>query len=161
MMITSTIGYSTFLRSLFIGLFVVNKVAIVDGFSHYHPTAWTSSTLRMGMFDFIADAFKNEKYEDRFAVASHILVDTKDECLIVQKDINNGSTSFEDAARAYSKCPSSSKGGDLGKFQPGQMVQEFDDVVFDETNTKIGEVYGPIQTQFGYHLIKVIDRTVN
>lgn len=115
----------------------------------------------MGMFDFITSAFKNEEYEDRYATASHILVDTKDECLVVQKEIDNGSLSFVDAARTYSNCPSSSKGGDLGRFQPGQMVQQFDDVVFDETNTKIGEVYGPIQTQFGYHLIKVIDRTVN
>merc|ERR1711865_1274226 len=84
-------------------------------------TTASASSLSMGAFDFITNAFKNNEYEDRFATASHILVDTKEECVVVQKEITAG-TKFGDAARTYSNCPSSSKGGSLGRFQPGQMV---------------------------------------
>ena len=59
-------------------------------------------------------------------------------------------------AAEYSECPSGSSGGDLGEFEQGQMVPEFDQVVFNEA---IGEIHGPIQTQFGYHLIEITDRT--
>ena len=158
-------SFSSLFRSLFFGMFALQTVECFSSVAP-HPqqrfvatTASASSSLSMGAFDFIANAFKNNEYEDRFATASHILVDTNEECVVVQKEITAG-TKFGDAARTYSKCPSSSKGGSLGKFQPGQMVPEFDAVVFDDA-TKIGEVYGPIATQFGYHLIQVQDRTVN
>lgn len=52
-------------------------------------------------------------------------------------------------------CPSGQSGGDLGEFSQGQMVPEFDKVVFNE---EIGKVHGPIQTQFGYHLIEITSR---
>eukprot|EP00968_Pinguiococcus_pyrenoidosus_P006014 scaffold395_cov243-Pinguiococcus_pyrenoidosus.AAC.1 len=71
--------------------------------------------------------------------------------------IEEGS-SFEDMAAAYSSCPSSARGGDLGSFRPGMMVPEFDAVVFDEKNA-VGEVLGPVQTKFGYHLIKLVKRS--
>ena len=66
--------------------------------------------------------------------------------------------SFAALASEYSTCPSSSRGGSLGSFQPGTMVAEFDQVVFSP-DTKAGEVKGPIQTQFGYHLIVVDKRS--
>ena len=47
------------------------------------------------------------------------------------------------------------KGGDLGEFSPGQMVREFDDVVF---TADLGTVQGPVKTQFGYHLLEVLER---
>ena len=53
-------------------------------------------------------------------------------------------------------CPSGQQGGDLEEFGPGQMVEEFDKVVF---STEVGKVVGPVQTQFGYHLIEVTSRT--
>ena len=63
--------------------------------------------------------------------------------------------SFEDAAAKYSMCPSGSRGGDLGYFRKGMMVKPFEDASF---NGEIGKVSNPIQTQFGWHLIKVIDK---
>jgi len=59
-------------------------------------------------------------------------------------------------ARAHSTCPSSRQGGDLGEFGPGQMVKEFDTVVF---SAPVNEVRGPVKTQFGYHLLEVTSRT--
>ena len=66
--------------------------------------------------------------------------------------IKEGSISFEDAARENSSCPSGAQGGSLGEFGRGQMVPEFDAACFEMT---VGEVRGPVQTQFGYHLIRL------
>ena len=66
--------------------------------------------------------------------------------------IQNGEKTFEDAAKEFSSCPSSQRGGDLGQFGKGQMVKEFEDAAVD---AEIGKVVGPVKTQFGYHLIKV------
>lgn len=89
------------------------------------------------------------------ASARHILVSTEKDCLDLQSKINNGETSFEDAAAQFSQCPSSKQGGDLGSFGPGMMVPEFDRVVFNE---EVGKVHGPVQTQFGYHLVEITSR---
>jgi peptidyl-prolyl cis-trans isomerase C len=89
------------------------------------------------------------------ARARHILVDSKKQCLELLEKINNG-TDFGETAKSYSKCPSGKKGGDLGEFSPGMMVKEFDQVVF---SGDVKEVYGPIKTQFGYHLIEILERS--
>ena len=88
------------------------------------------------------------------ASARHILVGTQEECENIKREIANGSD-FADMARAHSSCPSGQEGGHLGEFAPGQMVPEFDTVVFNE---EVGVVHGPIKTQFGYHLIEITDR---
>lgn len=88
------------------------------------------------------------------ATARHILVDTEARCLQLKAEIEAGAA-FADVAQRESSCPSRQKGGDLGTFNPGQMVPEFDQVVFSgELNT----VLGPVKTQFGYHLIEVTNR---
>ena len=84
--------------------------------------------------------------------ASHILVDSAEKANEILTNINDGKISFEDAAKDYSSCPSAQKGGSLGEFSKGQMVPEFDNAVF---NMEIGEIKGPVQTQFGYHIIKL------
>lgn len=89
------------------------------------------------------------------ASARHILVKTEEECSNLKTEIENGAE-FSDLAKEYSQCPSGKQGGDLGEFGPGQMVKEFDTVVF---SAPIGEVQGPVETQFGYHLLEVTDRT--
>jgi len=63
------------------------------------------------------------------ASARHILVETKEACQNLIDEINNGAD-FADLAKQHSKCPSGNKGGALGEFGPGQMVPEFDKVVF-------------------------------
>ncbi|MDD2781137.1 peptidylprolyl isomerase [Sulfuricurvum sp.] len=89
-----------------------------------------------------------------WATARHILVNTEDECNALKSEIENGA-SFAEVAADHSQCPSGRKGGDLGKFSPGQMVKEFDSAVF---NGDVGVLYGPIKTQFGYHLLEVTAR---
>ena len=86
--------------------------------------------------------------------ASHILVDTEKEADRILKRINKGK-SFEDMARKFSSCPSGRKGRDLGYFGKGQMVPEFEKAAF---NMEVGQVSPPVRTQFGYHIIKVVDR---
>lgn len=94
---------------------------------------------------------------DQFAAqelvtASHILVDSEEEAAQLLAQIREGAISFEDAARAHSSCPSSQNGGSLGEFGRGQMVKEFDDACF---SMEVGELRGPIQTQFGWHVIRL------
>lgn len=65
------------------------------------------------------------------ATARHILVSIEKECEDLKTKIENGSD-FVELAKAHSQCPSGQQGGDLGEFTNGQMVQEFDPVVFNE-----------------------------
>lgn len=89
------------------------------------------------------------------ARARHILVSTEDQCLKLKEEITSGSIDFTEAAKQHSSCPSGKSGGDLGEFGQGQMVPEFDKVVFNE---EVGKVHGPVKTQFGYHLLEVTNR---
>ena len=89
------------------------------------------------------------------AAARHILVDSEAKCQQLKQEIESGKD-FADVAKAHSTCPSGRSGGDLGEFGRGQMVKEFDEVVFTgELNT----VHGPVKTQFGYHLLEITKRT--
>jgi peptidyl-prolyl cis-trans isomerase C len=88
------------------------------------------------------------------AAARHILVASEADCQSLKKQIDEGAD-FAELAKAHSKCPSGGDGGALGTFGPGQMVKEFDEVVF---SAPIGEVQGPVKTQFGYHLLEVTAR---
>jgi len=90
------------------------------------------------------------------ASARHILVDSEAKCNELKEQINAGEMTFEQAAKENSTCPSGANGGDLGTFSQGQMVPEFDKVVF---NDEVGVVHGPVQTQFGYHLLEVTSRS--
>lgn len=87
--------------------------------------------------------------------AKHVLVDTEERAAEIKKEIDDGK-SFEEAAQAYSKCPSSAQGGNLGPFSRGKMVPEFEAAAFELSE---GEISGPVKTQFGYHLIKVEKKT--
>lgn len=89
------------------------------------------------------------------ATARHILVATEEECNALKTQIDDGAD-FAELAAAHSTCPSGQRGGDLGQFGPGQMVKEFDTVVF---SGDVGTIHGPIQTQFGFHLIDITARS--
>jgi len=88
--------------------------------------------------------------------ARHILVKTKDEALAIVKDLDAGKK-FEDIAKEKSTDPGSgANGGDLGYFGAGQMVPEFEKAAFAlEPGAYTKE---PVQSQFGFHVIKVEDK---
>jgi len=110
------------------------------------------------------------EFEEKASVtASHILLSTdadadeeaiakakKEADEIRAKLVAEEAADFAELATAHSDCPSKTKGGDLGKFSAGQMVPEFEKAAFEQEIGAIGE---PIKTQFGYHIIKVTDRT--
>jgi hypothetical protein len=83
--------------------------------------------------------------------ASHILVDTEEEAQEAYDLIKNG-TDFAELAKNISKCPSASKGGDLGWFGKGKMVAEFEKAAF---SLDVGEISEPVETEFGWHIIEV------
>lgn len=89
------------------------------------------------------------------ATARHILVKTEEACEDLKAQIEAGAD-FADLAKQHSSCPSGRQGGDLGEFGPGQMVREFDEVVFSGA---LNTVHGPVKTQFGYHLLEVTSRS--
>lgn len=89
------------------------------------------------------------------ATARHILVDSESKCQSLIDEIKGGAE-FAAVAKEHSSCPSSRDGGSLGTFGRGQMVPEFDTACFDG---EVGDVQGPIKTQFGYHVVEVTART--
>jgi len=86
--------------------------------------------------------------------ASHILVKGQGKAQEIYDRIKNGE-SFEALAKEFSECPSKKKGGDLGYFGRGMMVREFEKAAFEAEK---GDVIKPVKTQFGWHVIKVIDK---
>ncbi|MFA7084621.1 MAG: peptidylprolyl isomerase [Arcobacteraceae bacterium] len=88
------------------------------------------------------------------ASARHLLVEDENLCKELKQRIENGEE-FASIAQEYSQCPSGQNGGDLGEFSQGQMVAEFDAVVFNEA---VNVVHGPVKTDFGYHLLEVTSR---
>jgi peptidyl-prolyl cis-trans isomerase C len=85
---------------------------------------------------------------------AHILVKNEKKAKEILDKINAGE-SFAELAKRKSECPSGKSGGDLGWFGKGRMVPEFEKAAFEGEK---GKVLGPVKTQFGYHLIKVLDK---
>lgn len=83
--------------------------------------------------------------------AAHILVETEEEAAALKEDIDAGAD-FADMAREHSTGPSGPNGGDLGWFGKGMMVAPFEQAVL---TLEPGEVSGPVETQFGWHLVKL------
>lgn len=86
--------------------------------------------------------------------AAHILVSSESKAKALKNRIENGE-SFGSVAKKYSACPSGEYGGNLGYFERGKMVKEFEDAAF---SLPVGEISDPVRTDFGWHLIKVIDK---
>ena len=96
-----------------------------------------------------------ERFEPLYRFrASHILIDSEEKAKGIKERLDKGE-SFEDLAKAESSCPSKEEGGDLGMFVSGQMVPEFEQACMD---LEIGEISGPVQTQFGWHIVKLVDK---
>ncbi|GAA0086999.1 peptidylprolyl isomerase [Clostridium sp. CTA-7] len=98
---------------------------------------------------------KNVFTQQPTVTAKHILVDSKELCDKIKSEIDSNEITFEEAAVKYSTCPSKEQGGNLGAFGRGMMVPEFEEAAF---NLEIGVVSDSVQTQFGYHLIKVEEK---
>ena len=118
--------------------------------------------VSMGLIDSIKQAFDeiestSRRPQQKSAVVVHILMKKRVEALLLKEQIDAGEMSFADAARMHSSCPSAGKGGSLGQFGPGQMVPAFDALVF-APETQLGEL-NVCSTQFGTHLVKVLERT--
>ena len=83
----------------------------------------------------------------------HIVVENKYEAEDILKHLQEGKN-FKELAAKHSLCPSGKSGGDLGVFSASQMVAPFAEAV---KTLQVGEVSGPVQTQFGYHIIERLD----
>lgn len=105
------------------------------------------------------EAFYGENaamFKDEESVkASHILVDTEEAANEALEALKTAE-SFEEVAKKFSSCPSAENGGDLGDFTRGKMVPEFETAAF---NLNVDEVSAPVQTQFGFHIIKVTSKS--
>ena len=86
--------------------------------------------------------------------AAHILVKSEAQAKDLLKKLNNGERFYE-LAKNYSSCPSGRTVATWGWFGKGQMVPEFEKSAFEGAE---GQVVGPVRTQFGYHLIKILGK---
>ena len=107
-----------------------------------------------------------EKNKDKFTIpemvrAAHIVkhvkpIDDPEKLKAEMDEIRaqmDDNADFAEIAAKHSECPDD--GGDLGFFARGQMVQQFEDVVFDMEKGQISDVF---QTEFGYHIAKVLEK---
>lgn len=85
--------------------------------------------------------------------AAHILVDSEEKAAEIKAQIEGG-VAFADAAKTHGTDGTAASGGDLGWFGTGMMVKPFEDAV---TSMKAGELKGPVKTDFGWHLIQLIE----
>ncbi len=120
-------------------------------FAEKISTAVTPEALQAA-YDAYAATFQSQE-EIR---ARHILVETQEEAQAIKAELEGGRP-FEEIASERSIDPSAAtNGGDLGFFGRGMMVPEFEEAAF--TLTEIGQVSEPVQSQFGWHIIKLEER---
>jgi parvulin-like peptidyl-prolyl isomerase len=113
-----------------------------------------ADVLRTKMIDEIS---KDTPKEEEQVRASHILVDTEEEAQEVMERLAAGEDFAELAIELSTDTGSSANGGDLGWFGRGQMVPEFEEVAF---NLEIDEISYPVQSDFGWHIIKKVGQEV-
>jgi len=99
------------------------------------------------------DAAYGEGYDAREFNAAHILVETEEEAKAIKAELDGGAD-FAALAKEKSTGPSGPNGGDLGWFEKGMMVPEFEEAV---TALEPGQVSDPVKTQFGWHVIVLND----
>ena len=87
------------------------------------------------------------------ASASHILVKSTEEAILIKEKVERGRLSFADAAEMFSSCGTAAQGGALGSFAPGEMVPAFDAYCFDPETPL--DAIGVVETEFGTHLVRL------
>lgn len=129
--------------------FARNKI-LSETLLQQEAKASTSDAAMRQVYDDAAKQIGGEK-EVR---ARHVLVETEDEAKAVLAEIKKGAD-FAEVAKAKSKDPGASEGGDLGFFTKDQMVPEFSEAAF---KLEPGQISEPVKTQFGWHVIKVEEK---
>ena len=132
--------------------FVIEKVLMQAFLSKYIQENIKEENLKASYNNFIADETSREEIK-----ASHILMDTESEAIDVINMLNNGDD-FAELAKNKSTGPSGPSGGDLGWFKRGQMVPPFEKAAFSLNKNEITQ--RPVQTQFGWHVIKIFDKRI-
>ncbi len=132
--------------------FVIEKVLMQAFLSKYVQENIKEENLKASYSNFIADETSREEIK-----ASHILMDTESEAIDVINMLNNGDD-FAELAKNKSTGPSGPSGGDLGWFKRGQMVPPFEKAAFSLNKNEITQL--PVQTQFGWHVIKIFDKRI-
>ncbi len=98
-------------------------------------------------------AYFHKDMDKKEVKISHILVETQEKALNIQKELKDGK-SFEELAKQYSLCPSKEQNGDIGYNMRGRLLPEFEKVAFKLNNKEVSE---PVKTQKGWHLVKIYD----
>ncbi len=132
--------------------FVIEKVLMQAFLSKYVQENIKEENLKASYNNFIADETSREEIK-----ASHILIDTESEAIDVIKMLDDGDD-FAELAKNKSTGPSGPSGGDLGWFKRGQMVPPFEKAAFSLNKNEVSK--RPVQTQFGWHVIKVFDKRI-
>ncbi len=132
--------------------FVIEKVLMQAFLSKYIQENIKEENLQASYNNFIADETSREEIK-----ASHILMDTESEAIDVINMLNDGDD-FAELAKNKSTGPSGPSGGDLGWFKRGQMVPPFEKAAFSLNKNEISQ--RPVQTQFGWHVIKIFDKRI-
>ena len=132
--------------------FVIEKVLMQAFLSKYVQENIKEENIKASYSNFIADETSREEIK-----ASHILMDTESEAIDVINMLNNGDD-FAELAKNKSTGPSGPSGGDLGWFKRGQMVPPFEKAAFSLNKNEITQ--RPVQTQFGWHVIKIFDKRI-
>ena len=132
--------------------FVIEKVLMQAFLSKYVQENIKEENLKASYNNFIADETSREEIK-----ASHILMDTESEAIDVINMLNDGDD-FAELAKNKSTGPSGPSGGDLGWFKRGQMVPPFEKAAFSLNKNEITQL--PVQTQFGWHVIKIFDKRI-
>ena len=121
-------------------------------FSEKVANSVTDAEIQKAYDKFVADFKPQEEIRAR-----HILVSSEDDAKAVKAEIEAGKP-FEVAALEKSQDGSAQNGGDLGYFHRGMMVKPFEDAAFA---LKVGEMSDPVETQFGWHIIKLEDKRMS
>ena len=132
--------------------FVIEKVLMQAFLSKYVQENIKEENIKASYSNFIADETSREEIK-----ASHILMDTESEAIDVINMLNDGGD-FAELAKNKSTGPSGPSGGDLGWFKRGQMVPPFEKAAFSLNKNEITQ--RPVQTQFGWHVIKIFDKRI-
>jgi peptidyl-prolyl cis-trans isomerase C len=145
------------MQSLGTTLTTRDTLALLDQRRNYLANVAVSAGIAAAVTEETIQAAYDAKYKEAVPTleyhASHILVDSEEKSAELLKQIQDGAA-FAEVAKAHSTDGSAASGGDLGWFGPGAMVKPFEDAVLA---AKVGEVAGPIQTDFGWHLILVTE----